>query len=96
MTNDAKHSYFLSKTLAVHMMRFSTQALTTQSCTIYGETSRLAFHHKVYACSWSVKNGTCNSEKKKKEMLIHFLTKTDINSVPSIKASLLMVNLLRE
>jgi len=40
-----------------------------------------------HACSWSVKNGMCINEKKTKEMLIHFGTKADINSVPSITAN---------
>ena len=39
-----------------------------------------------HACSWSVKNGMCINEKKTKEMLIHFGTKADKNSVPSITA----------
>ena len=37
-----------------------------------------------HSCSWSVKNGMCINEKKTKEMLIYFGTKSDINSVPSI------------
>ena len=40
-----------------------------------------------HACSWSVENGMCINEKKTKEMLIHFGTKADINSVPSITAN---------
>ena len=36
-----------------------------------------------HSCSWSVKNSICIKEKRTKALLIHFGTKTDMNSVPT-------------